>query len=98
MVKMAAILKSKMAAVKVTWKFGNIGFCIPWCLDFYTWKLQRLYPKKHMDSRAWQTIGGGANSLEFLGRRICFCSFCERFQKKIAQVAHGWVISDDVQA
>jgi len=55
MVKMAAILKSKMAAVKVTWKFGNIGFCIPWCLDFYTWKLQRLYPKKHMDSRACQT-------------------------------------------
>jgi len=40
----------------VTWKFGNIGFRIPWCLDFYTWKLQRLYPKKHMGSRAWQTI------------------------------------------
>jgi len=42
----------------VTWKFGNIGFRIPWCLDFYTWKLQRLYPKKHMDSRAWQTTDG----------------------------------------
>jgi len=52
---MAAILKSKMAAVKVTWKFGNIGFRIPWCLDFYTCKLQKLYPKKHMGSRAWQT-------------------------------------------
>jgi len=36
-------------------------------------------------------------SLEFFGRRVCFCSFCEQFQTKIAKVTHRWVISKAVQ-
>ena len=35
--------------------------------------------------------------LELNGRTVCFFSFCEQFQRKIAKVTHRWVISKAVQ-
>ena len=36
-------------------------------------------------------------SLEFVGRRICFCTFCDQFQRNNAKDTHGWVISETVR-